>query len=53
VIGGIAEVSSGMNQVQMTVQADDGLPAGCAWIAYATAVSMALGAALHVQIKGV
>ena len=53
VAGGLAEVSSGMKQIQMTVQADDALPAGCAWIAYGTDVSMALSDALHVQIKGV
>jgi NADH-quinone oxidoreductase subunit G len=53
VVGGIAEVSSSTNQVQMMVQADDGLPEGSAWIAYGTDVSVALGDALHVQIKGV
>jgi NADH-quinone oxidoreductase subunit G len=51
--GGIAMVSSGTNQVQMMVQVDDGLPVGCAWVAYGTDVSMALGDALHVQLKGV
>lgn len=51
--GGIAEVSASSSQVRMTVQADDGLPEGCTWIAYGTDVSMVLGDALHVQIKGV
>ncbi len=52
-IGSMVEVASGMNKVHMAVQADENLPVGCAWIAYGTAVSMALGNALHVQIKGV
>jgi NADH-quinone oxidoreductase subunit G len=52
-IGGMVEVSSGMNKVHMAVQADENLPVGCAWVVYGTDVSMALGDALHVQIKGV
>ena len=52
-VGAFAQVSSGENQVSLMVQADDGLPAGCAWIAYGTVAGMALGNALHVQIKGV
>ncbi|MGD9888097.1 MAG: NADH-quinone oxidoreductase subunit NuoG [Halothiobacillaceae bacterium] len=51
--GGVAVISTDANQVEMSVQADDTLPANCAWIAYGTAASMALGDAMRVQIKGV
>jgi len=50
---GFAEVLSSTGKVKMMVQADDNLPVGCAWIAYGTDASMALGDALNVQIKGV
>ncbi len=52
-VGALAQVSSSEGQVRMVVQADDGLPLGCAWIAWGTPLGAVLGAALNVQIERV
>ena len=49
---GSAYVSSGKGGVQMSVQVDNGIPEGCAWVTAGTQASMALGDAMHIQVKG-
>ena len=53
VAGAKAKVSSANGTVQLSVEVDDGLPQGCAWVAYGTPATLALGDALNVQVMGV
>ncbi|MEW6765845.1 MAG: NADH-quinone oxidoreductase subunit NuoG [Pseudomonadota bacterium] len=51
--GTMVEVSSAQGSVMLPVQSDEGMPEGCAWVAYGSALTAALGDALHVQVRGV
>ncbi|MGB9670125.1 MAG: NADH-quinone oxidoreductase subunit NuoG [Halothiobacillaceae bacterium] len=48
-----AVIAAGDAQVMLAVQADEGIPAGCAWVPYGVAQTAALGDALHVQVRKV
>ncbi|MGK0674445.1 MAG: NADH-quinone oxidoreductase subunit NuoG [Halothiobacillaceae bacterium] len=48
-----AVITASDAQVTLAVQADEGIPAGCAWIPYGVAQTAALGDALHVQVRKV
>ncbi|MEF3192676.1 MAG: NADH-quinone oxidoreductase subunit NuoG [Halothiobacillaceae bacterium] len=52
-LGDSAVIAAGDAQVTLAVQADAGIPAGCAWIPYGVAQTAALGDALHVQVRKV
>ncbi|MEW5838045.1 MAG: NADH-quinone oxidoreductase subunit NuoG [Pseudomonadota bacterium] len=51
--GGHAQVSALGASVRLGVEADDGLPPGCAWVAYGRAATAALGDAMNIEVKGV
>jgi NADH-quinone oxidoreductase subunit G len=48
-----AVIAAGDAHITLAVQADEGIPAGCAWIPYGAAQTAALGDALHVQVRKV
>jgi NADH-quinone oxidoreductase subunit G len=51
--GVLVEVASPNGCVQLAAQADEGIPEGCAWIAYGVEQTVALGDALYIQLRGV